>query len=66
MKGIYEVRSYDGTITKSYKNYKSARNFCNKLIEQEIWCGIYELICDKGADGTDDLDTLRWVQIIGC
>lgn len=66
MKGIYEVRSYDGTITKPYKNYKSARKFCNKLIEQNIWCGIYELVCDRNADGMDDLDTLRWIQIIGC
>ena len=64
-RGIYEVRSYDGTITKQYSNYKNAYIYCNKLIAKHVWCGIYELICDKNADGTDNLDTLRWYQVIG-
>lgn len=66
MRGIYEVRSYDGTITVGYKNYGSARRFCSKLIAKNIWCGIWELICDKNEDGTDNFDTLQWKCIIGC
>ena len=38
---IYIVKSYDGTIEKQYSNYKCAYNFCNKLINRDIMCGIY-------------------------
>lgn len=40
-RNIYYVKSYDGTIEKTYYNYKSAYNFCNKLIAKDITCGIY-------------------------
>ena len=66
MKGIYQVRSYDGNITKDFHYYANAYKFSFKLINDDIMCGIWELVCDKNADGTDNLDTLRWVQIIGC
>jgi len=66
MKGIYQVRSYDGNITKDYRYYAHAYKFSCKLINDGIMCGIWELVCDKNADGTDNLDTLRWVQVIGC
>lgn len=38
---FYTVKSYDGKIEKQYRNYKSAYNFCNKLIANDIDCGIY-------------------------
>lgn len=66
MKGIFEVRSYDGTVKREYSYYKRAYAFATKLIRQDIWCGIWQLVVDKNADGTDNLDTLRWVQVIGC
>ena len=53
---LYYVKSYDGKIEKNYRNYKSAYNFCNKLIAQDIMCGIY-VINEK----TWNLDC-----IIGC
>lgn len=37
----YTVKSYDGKIVKEFKNYKSAYNFCNKLIAKDINCGIW-------------------------
>lgn len=65
-KGIFEVRSYDGKIKKPFSYYKRAYNFSTKLLRQDIYCGIWELVVDKNEDGTDNLDTLRWVQVIGC
>lgn len=40
-RSIYTVKSYDGKIKKEYRNYKSAYNFCNKLIAIDTDCGIY-------------------------
>lgn len=62
----YELRSYDGTITKEYKTYSGARKAASKLIKKDIMCEIMGLTVDKDSNGTDDLSTLRWIQIIGC
>lgn len=40
-RNLYWVLSYDGKIEKKYVNYKSAYNYCAKLIRQDINCGIY-------------------------
>ena len=40
-RNLYYVKSYDGKIEKTYRNYKAAYNFCTKLIRQDIYCGIY-------------------------
>lgn len=40
-RNLYYVKSYDGLIEKIYHNYKSAYNFCNKLIAKDVACGIY-------------------------
>lgn len=53
---LYYVKSYDGTIEKKYHNYKSAYNYCNRLIAQDIMCGIY----------TWNIDTHKMEIIIGC
>lgn len=66
MKSTYQVRSYDGHVTKDYRYYSQACKFSRKLINDGIMCGIWELVVDKNEDGTDNLDTLRWVQVIGC
>ena len=55
-RNIYIVKSYDGTIEKEYHNYKSAYNFCNKLIAKDIACGIY----------TINEETYKLECIIGC
>lgn len=55
-RNVYYVKSYDGTIDKIYRNYKSAYNFCNKLIAKDIACGIY----------TFDIETRKFICIIGC
>lgn len=55
-RNVYYVKSYDGTIDKIYRNYKSAYNFCNKLIAKDIACGIYIF----------DIETLKFTCIIGC
>lgn len=46
-RSFYEVRTYDGKFRKSFVNYKSARNFCNKLIANEQWCALYAWNADK-------------------
>ena len=53
---FYKVLSYDGTIEKKYYNYKSAYNYCNKLIANNIDCGIYKL----------NQNTWKYEIIIGC
>lgn len=55
-RNYYEVRSYDGKITKGYRNYQSAYNYCSKLIAQDINCGIYQF----------NFDTNEMEIIIGC
>ena len=40
-RNLYYVKSYDGAIEKTYRNYQSAVNYCNKLIRKDINCGIY-------------------------
>ena len=55
-RNLYFVKSYDGKIEKRYTNYKSAVNYCNKLIWKDINCGIY----------TIDENTFEMVCIIGC
>ena len=55
-RSYYEVRSYNGKITKGYRNYQSAYNYCRKLIAQEIWCGIYHF----------NFDNDKMECIIGC
>lgn len=41
-RGIYVVESYDGKIRKTYRNFKSAYKYANKLARNEIWCGLYK------------------------
>lgn len=53
---LYYVKSYDGAIEKKYVNYKSAYNYCNRLIAQDIMCGIYMW----------NTDTHKMEIIIGC
>ena len=55
-RNLYYVKSYDGKIEKTYRNYKSAYNFCKKLIAKEIACGIY----------TWNTETHTFDQIVGC
>lgn len=55
-RNVYIVKSYDGTIEKTYKNYKAAYNYCRTLIAQDIDCGIY----------TIDDNTFKLMCIIGC
>lgn len=62
----YELRSYDGKIVKEYDKYGWARRAAGKLIAKDIMCGIWALVVNKNEDGTDDLSSLRWEQIIGC
>lgn len=62
----YELRSYDGTITKKYDKYGWAHKAAIKLIAKDIYCGIWALVVNKNEDGTDDIDSLRWEQVIGC
>lgn len=40
-RSIYYVNSYDGKITKTYRNYGCAVNFYNKLARDGIVCGIF-------------------------
>lgn len=42
-RGVYLVKSYDGTISKEYRNFKSAYKYANKLAINGIWCALYEL-----------------------
>lgn len=53
---FYKVLSYDRTIEKKYSNYKSAYNYCKKLIANDIDCGIYLL----------NQNTWEYEIIIGC
>ena len=62
----YELRSYDGKINKRYWTYGRARRAASKLIDKDIMCGIWALVVNIKEDGMDDLDTLRWEQVIGC
>lgn len=62
----YELRSYDGTITKRYDKYGWARKAAGKLVNKDIMCGIWALVVNKNEDGTHDIDSLRWEQVIGC
>ena len=55
-RNVYYAKSYDGTIEKVYNNYKSAVNFCNKLIHKDINCGIYVW----------NTETQKFECIIGC
>lgn len=55
-RNVYYVKSYDGTIEKKYRNYKSAYNYCKKLIAKDIDCGIY----------TINENTFKLDCIIGC
>lgn len=55
-RGIYYVESYDGKIRKIFRNYKSAENYCRKLIQNDINCGIFQWDWEKD----------REVMIIGC
>lgn len=55
-RNLYYVKSYDGTIEKTYRNYKSAYNYCNKLIRNDITCGIYLW----------NMETHKFDCIIGC
>ena len=40
-RNFYWVISYDGKIEKMYRNYKSAYKYAVKLIQQDIYNGIY-------------------------
>lgn len=63
----YELRSYDGKIKKEYWTYSGARRAASKLIDNDVMCGIWALVVDRDPKtGLDNLDTLRWVQKIGC
>lgn len=42
-RGVYLVKSYDGTISKVYRNFKSAYNYANKLARNEVWCALLEV-----------------------
>lgn len=42
-RGIYLVKSYDGTISKVYKNFKSAYKYANKLARNGILCALLEV-----------------------
>lgn len=55
-RNVYYVKSYDGAIEKTYYNYKSAYNFCSKLIAKDVMCGIYLW----------NTETQKFDCIIGC
>lgn len=54
-RNFYWVISYDGKIEKMYRNYKSAYKYAVKLIQRDIYNGIYTYN-DNG----------KLEQIIGC
>jgi hypothetical protein len=41
-RGNYIVESYDGTIRKTYVNYKSAYKYANKLAREGKWNRLLE------------------------
>ena len=42
-RSVYLVKSYDGTISKVYKNFKSAYKYANKLARNGVWCALLEV-----------------------